>query len=210
MFLESTDPTEPWSDYIQHVVIFCRVHIRQKLYQKFRNASEYTLMCQLLTEANKTKCDTILRQLLNSSRPSGPKIKTSIDWDDHQWDLFKEDLCGDYLLRHTVTVIALLPRPTLYRYSQYLDVPLALDHTIKLSSFLHLASCRNNNHRDAENRALSHIDRHLSNWGSSGSKFCLSHQRAGLAFCKGLLLFSYSQIYTIESAVYESDVQIAI
>jgi hypothetical protein len=39
------------------------------------------------------------------------------------WDRFKDDLCGDYLLRH--------------------------------------------NHRDAENRALLDLDRHLSNRGSS-------------------------------------------
>jgi hypothetical protein len=82
MFLEYIDSTKSWSEHIQHVLIFCRVHIQRKLYQKFRNASEYTLMCQLCTETNKSKFDTILRQLMNSSSSDVRNWAThkNVDW----------------------------------------------------------------------------------------------------------------------------------
>ena len=82
MFLASIDDTRSWSEHLQHILIFCRVHIRRKLHQKFRNVSEYTLMCQLLSEANKLKFDTILRQLLHSSNPDvcNWARNKNIDW----------------------------------------------------------------------------------------------------------------------------------
>jgi hypothetical protein len=82
MFLHSIDQSKSWSAHLQHVLIFCRVHIQRKLYQKFRDAPEYTLMGQLLTENNKSKFDIILGQLLRSSSPdvrNWAKHK-NVDW----------------------------------------------------------------------------------------------------------------------------------
>ena len=67
MFLHSIGKSKSWSDHLQHVLIFCRVHIQRKLHQKFRDTPEYTLMDQIFTENNKSKFDIILGQLLNSS-----------------------------------------------------------------------------------------------------------------------------------------------
>ena len=67
MFLHSIGKSKSWSDHLQHVLIFCRVHIQRKLHQKFRDTPEYTLMDQILAENNKSKFDIILGQLLNSS-----------------------------------------------------------------------------------------------------------------------------------------------
>jgi hypothetical protein len=82
MFLHSIDPSRSWSDHLMHILIFCRVHIQRTLYQSFRDAPEYSLMCQLLTETNKTKFDVILRQLINSSNPNVRHYarNKNVDW----------------------------------------------------------------------------------------------------------------------------------
>ncbi|KAN0068919.1 hypothetical protein V8E54_013088 [Elaphomyces granulatus] len=60
--LTSIDPSTTWRDHLHHVLIFCPVHFRRGIEQKFRNADCYRLMLQLPT-ATKDACKKILDTL---------------------------------------------------------------------------------------------------------------------------------------------------
>ncbi|OXV06169.1 hypothetical protein Egran_06063 [Elaphomyces granulatus] len=61
-YLTSLDPSITWRDHLHHTLIFCLVHFRRGIEQKFRNADCYRLMLQLPT-ATKDACKKILDTL---------------------------------------------------------------------------------------------------------------------------------------------------
>jgi len=60
-YLNSIEPSLTWQDHIQHVLMFCLVHFRRGIEQKFRNDDCYPLML-------KDACEAILDTLCKHRR----------------------------------------------------------------------------------------------------------------------------------------------
>ncbi|KAN0068601.1 hypothetical protein V8E54_013325 [Elaphomyces granulatus] len=66
-YLTSIDPSLTWRDHVHHVLIFCLVHFRRGIEQKFRTADCYRLMLQLPTatkDARKKILETLSKHRL--------------------------------------------------------------------------------------------------------------------------------------------------
>jgi hypothetical protein len=60
-FLNSLDPSFTWQEHIQHVLMFCLVHFRRGIEQKFRNHDCYPLMLRLPTAPKEAILATLCR-----------------------------------------------------------------------------------------------------------------------------------------------------